>query len=51
VLFNACFDHVVSVDPGWKMLKATCDQLGADLFKALSPDDDSDESATSAEDT
>jgi hypothetical protein len=40
VLFDACFDHVVSVDPGWQMLKATCDQLGADLFKALPPVDD-----------
>lgn len=41
-VFDACFDNMVSNDGGWKMLKATFDQLGADLWKQLPPDDAAD---------
>lgn len=41
LLFDACFDNLVSNDKGWQILKATFDQLGIDLRKNMPPDEDS----------
>jgi hypothetical protein len=35
LVFDACFDNVVTGDKEWQMLKATFDQLGGDLLKSL----------------
>lgn len=37
LLFDECFDNAVTTDSGWKLLKATFDQLGKDLLNALPP--------------
>jgi hypothetical protein len=39
-VFDACFDNMISNDSGWKLLKATFDELGTALWKELPPDDD-----------
>lgn len=37
-IFDECLDRMVSQDAGWKMLRATCDQMGSDLLQLLPPD-------------
>jgi hypothetical protein len=47
-VFDACFDNAASNDGGWKMLRATFDQLGIDLWKELPLDEEDTESAQSS---
>jgi len=37
LVFDAVFDGVVSADAGWKVLRATFDQLGNELWRDLPP--------------
>lgn len=39
-VFDTCFDHMISNDSGWKLLKTTFDTLGLHLWSELPPDED-----------